>query len=68
MGINALRWRRRWRWGEPDGGGVGMLWSAAVKLMTHLDPWKRPDLDHGAVAATRGTATSEVAKVMGGLT
>ena len=39
-----------------------------LNLMTHVDPWKRPDLDHGAVAATRGTATSEVAKVVGGLT
>ncbi len=48
--------------------GVGMLWSAAVNLMTHVDPWKRPDLDHGAVAATRGTATSEVAEVVGSLT
>ena len=48
--------------------GVGMLWSAALKLMTHVDPCKRPYPVHGAVAATRGTAASEVAKVVGGLT
>ena len=40
----------------------------ALNLLTHVDPWKRSDLDHGAVAAKRGAATSEVAKVVGGLT
>ena len=24
----------------------------ALKLMTHVDPWRRPDLDHASVVAT----------------
>ena len=26
-----------------------------LNLMTHVDPWRRPDLDHGAVVATGAT-------------
>lgn len=26
-----------------------------LNLMTHIDPWRRPDLDHGGGAARRGT-------------
>jgi divalent metal cation (Fe/Co/Zn/Cd) transporter len=32
-----------------------------LNLMTHVDPWKRPDLDHGAVVAAGSAGTSEPA-------
>ena len=49
--------QKRARHPHPQDGRRVMQRHHVLNLMTHVDPWKRPDLDHGAVLQDKQSPT-----------